>query len=128
MSAAALPLWADWLVGTLVLAGAALALLGAWGLARLPGFFERVHMPAIIATGACWCVALATAVFFSVRDGVPAVFPLLAVGFAAVTVPIATIFLMRASLFRARQLGQDVPPNVSRAAPAPEDAPPPDRS
>ena len=98
MSAATLPLWAEITVAALVLAGAALALLGSIGLMRLPTFFERVHAPAIIATLATWC-ALLIAVFI------------------AITVPITTIFLMRASLFRARQTGQDAPPNVSRPAP-----------
>jgi len=116
MTGAGLPWWADWLVGTLVLAGAALALLGSWGLLRLPSFFERVHAPAVIATGACWCVVLGTVVFFSVRQGELAVFALLIALFIAITVPISTIFLMRAGLFRARQQGQDVPPHVSRAA------------
>jgi len=39
--------------------------------------------------------------------------------FVAVTVPITTIFLMRAALFRARRMGQDVPPNVSATAAEP---------
>jgi multicomponent K+:H+ antiporter subunit G len=37
--------------------------------------------------------------------------------FIAVTVPITTIFLMRAALFRARRAGRDVPPSVSRIVP-----------
>ncbi|WP_305807090.1 monovalent cation/H(+) antiporter subunit G, partial [Stenotrophomonas sp. YIM B06876] len=53
---AALPLWAEWAVAALVLAGAAIALLGSIGLLRLPTFFERVHAPAMIATMGCWCV------------------------------------------------------------------------
>lgn len=113
----ALPWWADIAVAVLVLAGAALALLGSSGLLRLPTFFERVHAPAIVATLGCWCVTWAAVVFFSVQDGEPAVFPLLIAVFIAITVPIPTIFLMRASLFRARQMGKDVPPNLSRNVP-----------
>lgn len=33
--------------------------------------------------------------------------------FVAVTVPITTIFLMRAALFRPRRSGEDVPPTLS---------------
>ena len=109
-----LPLWAEIVVAALVLAGAAVALLGSFGLLRLPTFFERVHVPAIIATLGCWCVTWGTVLFFSVRQGELAVFPLLTAVFIAITVPIPTIFLMRASLFRARQMGKDVPPSVSR--------------
>lgn len=109
-----LPLWAEVVVAALVLAGAAVALLGSFGLLRLPTFFERVHVPAIIATLGCWCVMWGTVLFFSLQQGEPAVFPLLIALFIAITVPIPTIFLMRASLFRARQMGKNVPPSVSR--------------
>ena len=113
-SGADLPLWTEIVVAALVLAGAAVALLGSFGLLRLPTFFERVHVPVIIATLGCWCVMWATVLFFSVQQGELAVFPLLIALFIAITVPIPTIFLMRASLFRARQMGKDVPPSVSR--------------
>ncbi len=117
MTGMALPLWAEIIVAALVLAGAGLALLGSGGLLRLPTFFERVHVPAIIATLGCWCVMWGTVLFFSVQQGELAVFPLLSSVFIAITVPIPTIFLMRASLFRARQMGKDVPPSVSRIVP-----------
>ena len=110
---AGLPLWAEIVVAALVLAGAAVALLGSFGLLRLSTFFERVHVPAIIATLGCWCVMWATVLFFSVQQGELAVFPLLIALFIAITVPIPTIFLMRASLFRARQMGKEVPPSLS---------------
>ena len=112
-----LPLWAEIIVAVLVLAGAGLTLLGSIGLLRLPTFFERVHVPAIIATLGCWCVMWGTVLFFSLQQGELAVFPLLTAVFIAITVPIPTIFLMRASLFRARQMGKEVPPSVSRIVP-----------
>jgi len=115
-----LPLWAEIVVAALVLAGAAVALLGSFGLMRLPTFFERVHVPAIIATLGCWCVMWGTVLFFSLQQGELAVFPILIAVFIAITVPIPTIFLMRASLFRARQMDKDVPPSVSRIV-QPED-------
>ncbi|CAM3575300.1 monovalent cation/H(+) antiporter subunit G [Polaromonas hydrogenivorans] len=117
MTGFVLPMWAEISVAALVLAGAGLALLGSFGLLRLPTFFERVHAPAIIATLGCWCVMWGMVLFFSLRQGELAVFPLLIAVFIAITVPIPTIFLMRASLFRARQMGQDVPPSVSRVVP-----------
>ena len=43
--------------------------------------------------------------------------PLLIAVVIAITVPVTSIFLMRASLFRARQAGQDAPPNISSPAP-----------
>ena len=115
---AALPLWLEIVVAALVLLGAGMALLGATGLLRLPTFFERMHAPSIAATMGCWCIMHATVIYFSVADGSLALHALLIAGFVAVTVPVTSIFLMRAALFRARQTGQDVPPSLSSVTPA----------
>ena len=123
MNVHTLPLWADITISVLVLAGASIALLGSFGLLRLRTFFERVHAPAIIATLACWCIMYATLLYFSLQDKGLAVHVLLIALFVAVTVPVTTIFLMRASLFRARQMGKDVPRSVSRPARASQRTP-----
>lgn len=120
MTGIPLPFWAEIAIAALVLAGAAIALLGAWGLLRLPGFFERVHAPSIVATLGCWCVTGATLVYFSLQGHGLAVHAVLIALFVAITVPVTNIFLMRAALFRARRSGKDVPPSLSRAAAAPE--------
>ena len=101
-------------MAVLVLAGAALALLGSIGLLRLPTFFERVHAPSIIATLGCWLIMHGTVLYFSVADRSLALHALLIAVFVAITVPIMSIFLMRAALFRARQAGRDVPPSLSQ--------------
>ncbi|EJE53452.1 monovalent cation/proton antiporter, MnhG/PhaG subunit [Acidovorax sp. CF316] len=116
--ASTLPLWLEIVVAALVLLGAGMALLGATGLLRLPTFFERLHAPSIAATMGCWCIMHATVIYFSVADGSLALHALLIAGFVAVTVPVTSIFLMRAALFRARQAGQDVPPSLSSVTPA----------
>ena len=112
-----LPLWAEIVVAVLVLLGATLALLGSIGLLRLPTFFERVHAPSIIATSASWSIVYASVLFFSLQNQTLALHPILIALLLAITVPITTIFLMRAGLFRARQAGQPVPPNISRVLP-----------
>ncbi len=110
-----LPLWAEIAVGALVLGGAIIALLGSMGLMRLKSYFERVHAPSIIATMGCWLIMWATFVFFTATGGQGlALHALLIAVFIALTVPITTIFLMRAALFRARRAGRDVPPSISR--------------
>ena len=108
-----LPLWAEITVAALVLTGALVALLGSFGLLRLRTFFERIHAPAIIATLGCWCVMYGALLYFSFRGQGLAVHLLLIAVFIAITVPITTIFLMRASLFRARQMGKPVPQSLS---------------
>ena len=114
MNAHTLPLWLEVLVAALVLLGAGLALLGSLGLLRLPTFFERVHAPSIIATLGCWLIMHGTVLYFSVADRSLALHALLIAVFVAITVPIMSIFLMRAALFRARQAGRDVPPSLSQ--------------
>ena len=116
-AAALLPLWLETVVAVLILAGALVALLGSAGLLRLRSFFERAHAPAIIATLGCWCIVYGTLLYFSLKGEGLAVHVLLIALCVAVTVPITTIFLLRASLFRARQLGKpDVPRSVSAPA------------
>ena len=111
---AVLPLWLEIIVAVLVLSGAGIALLGSTGLLRLRTFFERVHAPAIIATLGCWLIMHGTVLYFSVADRSLALHALLIAVFVATTVPVMSIFLMRAALFRARPMGQDVPPSLSQ--------------
>lgn len=108
-----LPLWAQVLVAALVLGGALIALLGSLGLLRLKSYFERVHSPSIVATMGCWLIMHATWIYFSVSGQGFAMHAFLIAVFVAVTVPITTIFLMRAALFRSRRTGDPVPPTLS---------------
>lgn len=108
-----LPLWAQILVAALVFTGALIALMGSLGLLRLKSYFERVHAPSIIATMGCWLIMHATWIYFSVSGQGFVMHSVLIAIFVAVTVPITTIFLMRAALFRSRRSGEDVPPTLS---------------
>lgn len=111
-----MPLWAEIVTAVLVLAGSLLALIGAVGLLRLPTFFQRVHAPTLGSTLGCWCLVLATIVYFSVKDGSLSVHALLIGLFIALTAPVTTVFLLRAALFRQRRAGNsDVPPNITRS-------------
>ena len=108
-----LPLWAQILVAALVFGGALIALLGSMGLWRLKSYFERLHAPSIIATMGCWLIMHATWIYFSVSGQGFVMHSVLIAIFIAVTVPITTIFLMRAALFRSRRSGESVPPTLS---------------
>ena len=104
MSAAALPvpLWAEILVSLLLLASAVFTLAAAIGLVRLQSFFQRMHPPALIYTGAAWCVTLASITYFSAQ-GHGLVLHVWIIILLSITVPIATVLLARAALFRNRQ-------------------------
>ena len=113
MTEQTLPLWLDIFISVIVVLGALIALIGSSGLLRLKTYFERVHAPSIIATLGTWCIMHATVIYFSVQEHKLAIHAILIAIFIAVTVPITTIFLMRAALFRARRSGEKVPPSLS---------------
>jgi multicomponent K+:H+ antiporter subunit G len=114
MNSQPLPLWLDIAISAVVLCGALIAFMGSLGLLRLKSYFERVHAPSIIATMGCWCVMHGALVYFSVQEGFLALHVLLIALFVAITVPVTSIFLMRAALFRARRSGEAVPQSLSR--------------
>ena len=65
----ALPLWLDVLAAALVLTGAAFALIGSWGLAKLSDFLLRLHGPTKATTLGVGCVLIASMLWFSVTQG-----------------------------------------------------------
>ncbi|HEX2009721.1 MAG TPA: monovalent cation/H(+) antiporter subunit G [Roseateles sp.] len=99
---APLPLWAEALIGLLLLASGLLALISALGLQRLPSFFLRMHAPAITAALGVWAVALASILYFSLRQGRLELQSWLIILLLAVTAPVTTTLLARAALFRKR--------------------------
>lgn len=112
-----LPLWAEIVTGLFAVLGAAYAAIGSFGLLRMRTFFHRIHTPTIGATAGVWCMTIATIVFFSVQGFSLFLHAILITLFIALTAPVTTIFLMRATLFRERQKGGDVPPAETTASP-----------
>jgi multicomponent K+:H+ antiporter subunit G len=106
-----LPLWAAWLVSALIVAGAALTLIGAIGLVRLKSFYERVHAPTLGATMGSALILVGSILCFSVLQTRPVVHEVLIAVFAIITTPVTLILLVRAALYRDRTGGKEgVPP------------------
>ena len=113
MNAAAVPVWVELAVAVLLLISAALALASALGLARLGDFFSRMHVPALTATLGVWCVSVAAVLYFSALEGRLELRYWVIALLMSITVPITTVLLARAGLFRMRQQKQPgVPPPV----------------
>jgi multicomponent K+:H+ antiporter subunit G len=90
----------DIAAGLLLLASGVLSLIGAFGLLRLPEFFQRMHAPALVTTLGTWCAALASIVrFWSTDFGLRST---VIVVLLALTTPVTTVLLSRATLFRRR--------------------------
>lgn len=115
------PLWVEWVVALLVVASGLASIIAALGLVRLKDFFQRLHPPAISATFGTWTACLASTIYLSFVEGRLALESWLVVIILSITIPITTVFLSRAALFRHRQAGlTDVPPPLSSSASASE--------
>ncbi|HEY7383173.1 MAG TPA: monovalent cation/H(+) antiporter subunit G [Beijerinckiaceae bacterium] len=99
-AAAEIPAWAEIVTAALVLAGAAIALIGSLGLVRLKSFYARVHPPTLGTTLGIGCIATASMVYFSASQTRPVLHEILLVVFVLATTPITLTLLVRAALFR----------------------------
>lgn len=108
-----LPLWLELLTAALLLIGSLFALIGAVGLLRLKDYFQRMHPPALASTIGAWCVALASILYFSWLKQAPVLHAWLIPVLLVITVPVTTLLLARAALFRKRMARDPVPEEVS---------------
>ena len=108
------PLWVEAVTAALLVASGLASLASGIGLVRLPRLFQRLHAPSVAATFGAWSVALAAVVYLSAIEGMPVLHALAIPVVLAVTVPFTTVLIARASLFRKRQDGANIPPPLSR--------------
>jgi len=108
-----LPFWLELVTAALLLIGSLFALIGAIGLLRLKDYFQRMHPPALASTIGAWCVALASIIYFSWLKGGPVLHAWLIPILLSITVPVTTLLLARAALFRKRMSKEAVPEEVS---------------
>ena len=106
----AVPLWVEIVTALLLLASAVFAVVAAWGLVRLKDFFQRMHPPALVSTWGAWCVTLASILYFSALDDRPELRVWLIIILLSITVPVTSLLLGRAALFRGRQAGNKTLP------------------
>ena len=90
----------------LVVVGAAVALIGSFGLLRLPTFYERVHPPTMGTTLGVGFIVAASILRFSAIEAHPVLQAILIAVFAIVTTPVTYMLLVRAAIHRdgARQI------------------------
>ena len=120
MTTNTLPLWIEIIVAILLLASAVLTLGASWGLVRMRTFVQRMHPPALAYVGASWCVTIASIVYFSAQNEGPQLHVWLIIILLSITVPITTVLLARAALFRGRRLNDaTLPPALQPKTPPP---------
>lgn len=113
-----LPAWAALLVGLLLLSGALITLVGAYGLVTIKTYYERVHAPTLGATLGAVLILAGSIICFSVLQSRPVVHEILIFLFISVTTPVTLMLLTRAAVYRDRIEGTGkVPGDVPRAPP-----------
>lgn len=123
MTFATLPLWLEAIVAALLVTSGVFTLAAAWGLVRLRSFYQRMHPPALVYVWSSWCVTLASIVYFSAQGNGLQLHVWVIIVLLSITVPVATVLLSRAALFRHRQAGRDdVPPPLLPKTPPTTDS------
>jgi len=106
-------------IAILVVAGAAVALIGSIGLLRLKTFYERLHAPTMGATLGTGLVLIASIVLFSALEARPVLHEILIGIFMTLTTPVTYMLLVRAALHRdriAQQQSSSVKGNAEHAS------------
>lgn len=93
-------------VAALLVFSGVFVLISAVGFLRFQDFFVRMHPPTLAYTLGNWFVTAAAILHFSALEGRLALHPLLISILLAVTVPVTTLLLARAVLFRRRTAGE----------------------
>ena len=88
------------LTATLLIGGAAITLIGSFGLLRLGGFYQRVHAPTLGTTLGTIFITTASMIYFSALGTRPVLHELLVIVFVTTTTPITLMVLVRAARFR----------------------------
>jgi len=107
------------LVSALIVLGSTIALIGSWGLVRLPSLMERLHAPTKATTLGLGALLAGSVVWFSLVEAKWTLHELLITLFLFITAPVSANLMAQAALHL------NVP---SRAAPPPPPpVPPPSR-
>jgi multicomponent K+:H+ antiporter subunit G len=86
------------LISVSLLAGAAFALIGSWGLAKLPDFYTRLHGPSKASTLGVGGMLIASMIYFSVHEGGISLHELLIVLFLFISTPVSAHMLAKAAM------------------------------
>ncbi|MCU0836279.1 MAG: Na+/H+ antiporter subunit G [Chromatiaceae bacterium] len=86
------------LISFFLLVGAAFALIGSIGLARLPDFYTRLHAPTKATTLGIGGMLVASAIYFSVGGEGLSLHELLVSIFLFITAPVSAHLLAKAAL------------------------------
>ncbi|WP_151635054.1 Na+/H+ antiporter subunit G [Noviherbaspirillum aerium] len=103
-------------VSAFLLLGAAFALIGSWGLVKLPDFYTRLHGPSKASTLGVGGILMASIIYFAAR-GMPGLHELLITLFLFISTPVSAYLLARAALhLKLKSIGK-MPPGQDNTLP-----------
>ena len=104
--------FADMIVSLLIVIGGSFALVGSWGLVRLPSLMERLHCPTKATTLGLGAMLLGSVAYFQLVKGEWTTHELLVSVFLFVTAPISANMIAKVHLHRLRlgELSEPVGP------------------
>lgn len=105
---------AEILTSLLILLGGAFALIGSWGLVRLPSLMTRLHGPTKATTLGVGGILIASMIFFPAVEGRYSAHELLITLFLFITAPITANMIAKAHLHRQ---GSGIDPNPADGIP-----------
>jgi multicomponent K+:H+ antiporter subunit G len=100
MTELSLPGWVAVPAALLLIVAGLAAVIGAWGLVRMPDFFSRMHPPTMGTTLGCGGVLLASMLIGAVLQRRLVVHELLIALFIVLSTPVAAMLLTRAAAAR----------------------------
>lgn len=112
---------AEVLVSALIVLGGAFALIGSWGLVRLPSLMERLHGPTKATTLGLGAMLVGSVGYFQLVAGKWTTHEMLISVFLFVTAPISANLIAKVHLHRLRQgeAAESVGPSGTPAPPSP---------
>jgi multicomponent K+:H+ antiporter subunit G len=104
----------------LLVVGASFALIGSWGLVRLPTLMERLHGPTKATTLGLGGMLVASILFFQGTQGIWTAHELLISLFLFITAPISANMIAKVHLHRLRKARGEVEMSRAGKPPLPE--------
>jgi multicomponent K+:H+ antiporter subunit G len=86
------------LISMALLIGAAFALVGSWGLAKLPDFYTRLHGPSKASTLGVGGMLVASMLYFGFHEGQISLHELLITLFLFISTPVSAHMLAKAAI------------------------------
>lgn len=101
-----LPVWVALAMALLLISGGSIILIGAFGLMRLPNFYQRIHGPAITVTLGTGCLLTASMLCFTALRSRLVLHEFLIAVFVLMTAPVVSMLIMRAAIYRDLRAGK----------------------